>query len=888
MKLKLEEKIKKISKTKIYQHQTGITLIALVITIVVLLVLAGVSINTLFGDNGIINSASKSGDKYKMEAVRERVETVKVNWEAERIIDETVTVDKFWEELADADIRDRNGEIREKEKTTEDGVEKTKYEVDTKEGYVIGVIITDKNGKKDITIIDIEDGKKALPIIKIELTSTTNSITVKVVEARRIEGNLIYSYKLQEDKEYTEYKETTDKEVTIDNLIANKIYEIKVEGKNKNGPAKAEGSQRTGELEKGTITASKPIWNNGTASITLNTTSSYGMQYQIGAIEESGWKNYTSTGITGLSHNTTVYARIYDGTNGSEETSITILDKIAPTVTINNNVTKTTNSITIGVTSNDGQSGIPNTPTYNFYIKKSSETAYVTNETKQETSATAETSYTFNSLEAGVSYDVKVTVVDNAGNVGETTKTGITTNAIGGATTGLKSGNIIASNPTWSNGTASITLSTTSGLTIQYQINSISAGGWKNYTSAGVTGLSHNTTVYARLTDGINNGQEASITILDRAIPQEATITFSATKVEVNKSITATVTLKDNESGINPSKSKWEFNQTSTAIGTEESKYSNTFVSETGTINIKVTSGGDWYLHVLSVDNAGNKKETVKGTVKAQIAVSDYTWTQNKTQLTGTHKTTGATVTKEVGENYDYACGVSSYTGGWKILGAENGKLLIMSTKDIGTLKLEGKAGYNTGVTQLDNMCKPYGTNARSIKVEDINRVTGYNPNKTGDGKKFEQGKMWEYGNRVTYTSSGSTGTNGQTYNGGLYNGKYEHPDGRAIGSNGVTSITETSTYYYYYPDTLTTSDSGTTVGIAKTTPAYKLLFRNAEDTSNCSYWLASSCVFAANSCSNFGLRFVHSGGIVRSYTLWDSNVYASSNSHGVRAVVSL
>ncbi len=257
-------------------------------------------------------------------------------------------------------------------------------------------------------------------------------------------------------------------------------------------------------------------------------------------------------------------------------------------------------------------------------------------------------------------------------------------------------------------------------------------------------------------------------------------------------------------------------------------------------------------------------------------------WTQNKT------KVTNGTTEYTVGDDYTYDCGVSSYTGEWKILGAENGKLLIMSTKDIGTLQLSGKEGYNTGVTQLDNMCKPYGTNARSIKVEDINRVTGYDPNKPVDGKKYAQGQMYEYGNKVTYTSSGSTGTNGQTYNRGLYNGKYEHPDGRAIGSNGVTSITETSTYYYYYPDTLTRNSTGTTVGIAKTTPAYKLLFRNAEDTSNCSYWLASSCVDAGTSYSGFSMRRVNTSGNVYRCDLWYSYVNASSNSYGVRAVVSL
>ena len=38
----------------------GITLIALVITIIVLLILAGVTINTLFGQNGIMQKANKA------------------------------------------------------------------------------------------------------------------------------------------------------------------------------------------------------------------------------------------------------------------------------------------------------------------------------------------------------------------------------------------------------------------------------------------------------------------------------------------------------------------------------------------------------------------------------------------------------------------------------------------------------------------------------------------------------------------------------------------------------------------------------------------------------------------------------------------------------------
>ena len=62
---KIKENIKtnKKSARKNYSNQKGITLIALVITIVVLLILAGVSINAIFSDNGIINKAKDAQNK---------------------------------------------------------------------------------------------------------------------------------------------------------------------------------------------------------------------------------------------------------------------------------------------------------------------------------------------------------------------------------------------------------------------------------------------------------------------------------------------------------------------------------------------------------------------------------------------------------------------------------------------------------------------------------------------------------------------------------------------------------------------------------------------------------------------------------------------------------
>lgn len=44
--------------------QNGITLIALVITIIVLLILAGITISLTLGEHGIINMAEKAGKNY--------------------------------------------------------------------------------------------------------------------------------------------------------------------------------------------------------------------------------------------------------------------------------------------------------------------------------------------------------------------------------------------------------------------------------------------------------------------------------------------------------------------------------------------------------------------------------------------------------------------------------------------------------------------------------------------------------------------------------------------------------------------------------------------------------------------------------------------------------
>ena len=80
------------------KQNKGITLIALVITIIVLLILAGVSIATLTGENGILTQTEEAKQKTKLEEEKEKI---KLAWNALKIenLGGNVTVQQLQEEL---------------------------------------------------------------------------------------------------------------------------------------------------------------------------------------------------------------------------------------------------------------------------------------------------------------------------------------------------------------------------------------------------------------------------------------------------------------------------------------------------------------------------------------------------------------------------------------------------------------------------------------------------------------------------------------------------------------------------------------------------------------------------------------------------------------------
>ena len=90
-------------KTQSLRSKKGITLIALVITIVILIILAVISINAMFGDNGIISSTDKAKFEHEKAATREQIELVLQDAEIEKHLNkkeynENEFLDKFVQE----------------------------------------------------------------------------------------------------------------------------------------------------------------------------------------------------------------------------------------------------------------------------------------------------------------------------------------------------------------------------------------------------------------------------------------------------------------------------------------------------------------------------------------------------------------------------------------------------------------------------------------------------------------------------------------------------------------------------------------------------------------------------------------------------------------------
>lgn len=76
--------------------EKGITLIALVITIIILIILSGVTLNIILGQNGIIEKAKGGVSKYSIETEKEKLELLKLSM---KMNDITLNLDNYLVEL---------------------------------------------------------------------------------------------------------------------------------------------------------------------------------------------------------------------------------------------------------------------------------------------------------------------------------------------------------------------------------------------------------------------------------------------------------------------------------------------------------------------------------------------------------------------------------------------------------------------------------------------------------------------------------------------------------------------------------------------------------------------------------------------------------------------
>ena len=211
-------------------------------------------------------------------------------------------------------------------------------------------------------------------------------------------------------------------------------------------------------------------------------------------------------------------------------------------------------------------------------------------------------------------------------------------------------------------------------------------------------------------------------------------------------------------------------------------------------------------------------------------------------------------------------------------------------TTDDPYLYLKGSTGYINAENELNNISAIYGKGdyaegARSITVEDINKLTKYNP----ETEKYGEGKLYEYGNKMTVKGNGdgtySWSGASNDYEDGTFSSNhtsngFSYIENNELKNIGVTDTTTqaslTSTYYYYY--------AGDMLDAGSLSQRIYNKFFNTEDNY---YWLASRSVYVNSYYAYFYVGAVYNGD-VDARDLFNSLGCEYYDYCGVRPVVTL
>ena len=546
------------------KKQNGITMVALVVTIIVLIILASIGIAVLTGDDGIINQGKEAKDETEINEEKQIIEISTVQAMERNVFG------YIEEENLEKALNENIGKRDEKYKLEE-----------TPNGNFVVTII---ESNREYTVV--QDGEVLIGRQDPENPTPGGGTGGSGEES----GGGTTPDPTPED--------TTPPTVTVQVTGKTSSY-ITIEVTATDDTAMPTTPKYTYYIKKSTDNSYIQKSTNNTSSTytfgSLNPETSYDIQVQVA----------DSAGNKGA------------GKIENIKTEALPKDETSPTVVVANTGT-TSNSISVKVTATD-DTAMPTTPTYVYYIKKSTEadTAYV------QKASNASDTYTFSGLTTNQSYDIKVQVADNAGNIGEGLLTNIITSSIPDGNT---DGTINFGEVIWNNKQASITISTNyTQYKIEYQKNGTTEGNWTEIASgASVSGLLHNDTIYARLTDGINHGAHTSKTIQDTTAPSASVSLSKATSTTLAVQVNAT----DNESGIKEYayyiKKSTDYWGSYVLQGTSESP---NFTFE------NLTKGTRYNIQVIVKDKAGNSKtatltsQSTTSGISGTITFGEPKWT---------------------------------------------------------------------------------------------------------------------------------------------------------------------------------------------------------------------------------------------------------------------
>ena len=497
------------------KEKRGITLIALVITIIILLILATISIQALT-QTGLFQNANRA----KLETKRSQIK----EWLSLNLMEvQTTNYDRTDSEILEIarGKAEKSEELKKLGKTVNvDGEISTEEDGQTVSPY-FDVIVDNDMYKVSMDEQEfIGEVGKIVPSVDFSATTTSKSITLKIITKRNQGGTVECYIKGENDSNYGTAQTATDNQYTFDNLDQGKKYSVKVVVTSRNGQ-KAEKEKEyttldikeltTADIEfeyriNGTL-INKQTWTNKEVNVMAKPKVDIA-GYKIVTKKNDG--TWQETDNQTLSENGIMYVALTDGRNyGSFAVgAVTNIDKTKPIIT---EATSTTNSISIKATDEEKGSGIVGYSITTTSSQPRSEEFTPVNNTK-------EFSTTINNQIQGTTY--YAWVKDQAGNINEvkTVKTENVADLI-------KDVNVTFSyNPTgWTNGNVTVTANTTvTGYTLQTSKDGIN---WEN-TATQI--FSDNGMIYARLWDGINYGGTAigNITTIDRTVPTISDISF--------------------------------------------------------------------------------------------------------------------------------------------------------------------------------------------------------------------------------------------------------------------------------------------------------------------------------------------------------------------------